>query len=95
MPTGSEQGTSLRIERFSTCAGQIAVARYLHVGEPRKADGEETPEGHLLRFASGSQDVVGLTLVGARALLKRDGRLTVTETVEASSEVLAGALGPV
>jgi hypothetical protein len=46
---------------------------------------------------SGSQDVVGLTLVGARALLKLDGRLIVTvpRTVEASSEVLAGALGPV
>ena len=69
---------------------------YLHVGEPREAEGEETPEGHLLRFAPGSHNVVGLTLVGARALLKRDGQLIVTvpETVEASSEVLAGALGP-
>ena len=25
---------------------------YLHVGEPRPAEGEETPEGHLLRFAA-------------------------------------------
>ena len=44
---------------------------YLRVGEPRAAEGEETPEGHLLRFAPGSQDVVGLTLVGARAAQTR------------------------
>lgn len=28
---------------------------YLHVGEPQKADGEQTPEGHLLRFVPGTQ----------------------------------------
>lgn len=67
---------------------------YLHVGEPREAEGEETPEGHVLRFAPGTQDVVGLTIVGARRTLDRDGRLIVTvpETVEASADELAGAL---
>lgn len=67
---------------------------YLHIGEPQPAEGEETPEGHLLRFAPGTQRIIGLTIVGARAVLQRDGRLVVTvpETVETSGEALAGAL---
>ena len=67
---------------------------YLHIGEPREAEAEETPEGHVLRFAPGTQEIVGLTIVGARQVLDRDGRLVVTvpETVEASADELAGAL---
>jgi len=67
---------------------------YLHVGVPREAEGEETPEGHVVRYASGTQEVVGLTIVGAREVLDRDGRLVVTvpETVEASAAEFAGAL---
>ena len=67
---------------------------YLHVGVPAAAEGEETPEGHLVRFAPGTQRVVGLTIVNARAVLDRDGRLIVTvpETVEASADELAPAL---
>lgn len=67
---------------------------YLHVGEPRKAEGEETPEGDLLRFAPGTQNIVGLTVLGARRRLDRDGILTVTipESIEASADDLAPAL---
>ena len=67
---------------------------YLHIGEPREAEGEETPEGHVLRYAPGSQEIVGLTIIGARERLGRDGRLTVTvpETVEADANELAAAL---
>ncbi len=67
---------------------------YLHVGEPATADGEETPEGHVLRFEPGTQRIVGLTVLNARWLLDRDGRLIVTvpETVEASADELAPAL---
>jgi len=67
---------------------------YLYVGPPREAEGEETPEGHLLRFEPGTQRIVGLTIVHARWLLDRDGRLIVTapETVEASADQLAAAL---
>jgi len=67
---------------------------YLHVGEPAEGEGEETPEGHLVRFAPGTQRVVGLTVVNARSVLDRDGRLIVTipETVEASADELAPAL---
>jgi uncharacterized protein YuzE len=67
---------------------------YLHVGEPVEAEGEETPEGHFVRYERGSQRVVGLTIVNARSLLDRDGRLTITvpETVEASADELGPAL---
>ena len=51
---------------------------YLHVGDPQPAEGEETREGHVLRYAPGSQQIVGLTVVNARWLLERDGRLVVS-----------------
>jgi uncharacterized protein YuzE len=67
---------------------------YLHVGEPQPAEGEETREGHVLRYALGTDRVVGLTVLGARGLLERDGRLVVTvpETVETTADALAPAL---
>jgi uncharacterized protein YuzE len=70
---------------------------YLHVGEPQEAEGEETPEGHVLRYAPGTQNIVGLTVLGARRLLDRDGNLTVTipEPIEASADDLAPALAAV
>ena len=70
---------------------------YLHIGEPQVGEGEETPEGHVLRFAPGTSHVVGLTVLGARRILRREGRLAVTvpETVETSAEDLAPALAAV
>lgn len=67
---------------------------YLHIGAPEYAEGEETPEGHVVRFGPGTRRIVGLTIMNARWLLKRDGRLIVTipETVEASADDLAAAL---
>lgn len=67
---------------------------YLHIGEPVDAEGEETPEGHFVRFAPGTQRVVGLTVVNARSVLDRDGRLEVTvpETVVVTAGELAPAL---
>jgi hypothetical protein len=67
---------------------------YLHIGEPVDAEGEETPEGHVVRFEPGTQRVVGLTVINARSVIDRDGRLIVTipETVEASADELAPAL---
>ena len=67
---------------------------YLHVGIPEPGEGEETPEGHVVRFAPGSQRIVGLTVINARHVLDRDGRLIVTvpDTVEASADELAAAL---
>lgn len=67
---------------------------YLHAGEPQEAEGEETPEGHVVRFAPGTKSIVGLTLMSPRFLLKRDGQLSITlpATVAATAEALAPAL---
>jgi hypothetical protein len=48
----------------------------------------------VLRFEPGTQRIVGLTVINARWLLDRDGRLTITvpETVEASADDLAAGL---
>lgn len=66
----------------------------LHVGPPEPGEGEQTPEGHVLRFAPGTHGIVGLTVINDRHVLERDGRLIVTvpETVEASTDALAAAL---
>jgi uncharacterized protein YuzE len=67
---------------------------YLHVGKPRDGEGEETPEGHVLRYAPGTSQVIGLTVLGAQRTLERDGHLSITvpETVETTAEDLAPAL---
>jgi uncharacterized protein YuzE len=48
---------------------------YLHVAEPQGGEGKETPEGHVLRYAPGTRDVVGLTVFRARRILEGDGAL--------------------
>jgi hypothetical protein len=70
---------------------------YLRVGMPEAGDGETTPEGHVIRYAPGTSRVVGLTILGPRRILERDGHLVVTmpEAVEASAEELADALAAV
>jgi uncharacterized protein YuzE len=67
---------------------------YLHSGDPQAGEGEETPEGHVLRYAPGKGEVIGLTVVGARQTLERDGRLSITvlEKIETRAEDLAPAL---
>jgi uncharacterized protein YuzE len=67
---------------------------YLHLGDPRAGEGEETPEGHVLRYAPGTTDVIGLTIIGAQRALARKGRvsITVAATVETTAEDLAPAL---
>lgn len=70
---------------------------YLPVGEPKEAVGEETPEGHVLRFEPGTQRILGLTVLGVQAILDRDGelRITIPESVKASADDLAPALAAV
>jgi hypothetical protein len=67
---------------------------YLHIGAPQQGEGEETPEGHVVRHAPGTSRVIGLTVIGPRSILDRDGRLVVTvpETVETTAEELAAGL---
>lgn len=64
---------------------------YLHVGEPQPGEGEETPEGHVIRYVPGTRRIAGLTMLGPRRILKRDGHLTVTisETFETTAADLA------
>ncbi len=70
---------------------------YLHVGEPQMGEGEETPEGHVIRYAPGTNRIVGLTMMGPRRILERDGHLVVTvpEAVETTARELAPALAAV
>jgi hypothetical protein len=49
-----------------------ATCFYLHGRAPQEAEGEETPEGHILRFEPGTHRIVGLTVINARWL--RPGR---------------------
>jgi len=67
---------------------------YLSVGPPEVGVGEDTPEGHVVRYAPGTSRVVGLTLISPRRLVDRDGGITVTvpETVEKSADELAPLL---
>jgi uncharacterized protein YuzE len=56
----------------------IGDVLYLHVGEPRPAAyGDETPEGHVVRYDD-SGCVIGLTLVSAKHFLERDAEIVVT-----------------
>jgi uncharacterized protein YuzE len=60
---------------------------YLSVGRPRAAVyGDETPEGHVLRYDE-QGDLVGLTVIGAKAYLDRDGMLAITMPVPERLEV--------
>lgn len=54
---------------------------------------DATPEGHAVQFDAGG-DVVGLTVVNARWLIERDGKLVITipERFEAPASDLAPAL---
>lgn len=40
---------------------------YLSIGEPRRALGEETPEGHVALFEEETGEFCGLTLIGLRS----------------------------
>lgn len=52
-----------------------------------------TPEGHAVRL-NANGDAIGMTLISARWLIERDGRLVVTvpERIESSAEELGPAL---
>jgi hypothetical protein len=51
-------------------------------------EGEETPEGHVVRYAPDTNRVVGLTVLGTKRVLERDGHLAVTvpETIKTTAE---------
>jgi hypothetical protein len=83
---------SLRFDRANYDAENDVL--YLHAGDPQCGEGEETPEGHVLRYTRGATRVAGLTLVGVRETLERDGSLSITvpRTIETTAEELGPAL---
>ena len=67
---------------------------YLHKGDPSTAvDFDESPEGHALRF-DGDGNLVGVTIVGAKALIDDEGEIKITlpEVVHVASDMVAPAL---
>jgi hypothetical protein len=64
---------------------------YLHVNSPEPAEGEQTPEGHAIRYAFGTDRVVGLTMFSPRHILEREGKLIVT-LPELGEQVVTGGL---
>ena len=73
---------------------------YMHKGKPVAA-GETlpSPEGHAIRL-NDAGEIIGITIVNAKWLAERDGRITVSipestrapERLETSAEDLAPAL---
>ena len=62
---------------------------YLSIGPPREGYGEETPEGHFLRFDEGGE-FYGVTIIDAQHLMRTDGQIIITlpkrEQVELSED---------
>jgi uncharacterized protein YuzE len=67
---------------------------YLSIGKPRAATQTyASPEGHAVRMSEDG-DVIGITIVNAKWLADRDGKVTITlpSVIETSAEALAPAL---
>lgn len=67
---------------------------YLHRADPADAvDFDASPEGHALRFDADGR-LIGVTIINARRLLERDGKvvLTLPERVEVGPDALNDAL---
>jgi hypothetical protein len=69
----------------------------LSIDWPNGGECEDTPEGHVLCYAYGTYDLLGLTIHGPKQSIERDGHLTVTlpERSEMSPEDLAPAFAAV
>jgi uncharacterized protein YuzE len=67
---------------------------YLHIGDPSSAmDFDKSPQSHALRFDACGK-LVGVTIVGAKALLTAEGeiKITVPEVMHVASGDVAPAL---
>jgi uncharacterized protein YuzE len=63
---------------------------YLSIGEPRAAaDAEETSQGHAIRYDA-SGEIVGITIVNAKWLIEREGKIEIPLHLDAQD--LAAAL---
>ena len=68
---------------------------YLWDGEPRSpASDDGSPEGHYLQYGEDGA-LIALTIVNARRILERDGRITITlpeRQIEAPADEVGAAL---
>lgn len=64
---------------------QAADVLYLSIGAPVAGTGEETPEGHILRFDENGE-FVGVTILDVQALLDSGEPLYVTVPQRAAIE---------
>lgn len=55
-----------------------ADVAYLSIGLPRRAVGEETPEGHIALYDAESGEFCGVTIIGLRQILDDDGACVIT-----------------
>lgn len=62
---------------------------YLSIGEPREGYGEESPEGHFLRFDEHGT-FCGVTIIDAQHVMNENGDLTVTLPVSEHVELPDG-----
>jgi uncharacterized protein YuzE len=65
---------------------------YLSVGGPRAGTGEESPEGHILRFDEDGE-FYGVTLIGVKHLIDSGEQTTIT--LPRRESVSSSALEPV
>jgi uncharacterized protein YuzE len=67
---------------------------YLSIGPPKPGTGEETPEGHIVRYDDAGE-LMGITIIGARLLVDAGEPVyvTVSQRSEVSMQALAPALG--
>jgi uncharacterized protein YuzE len=71
---------------------------YLCVGKPEPSEAEDTPEGHAIHYAMGTNRIAALTIFSPRHILEREGHLKITfpEVVETcSAEDMTDALAAV
>lgn len=51
---------------------------YLSIGKPRAAEGEQTPEGHIVHFDQETGEFCGVTVIGVQEILAEAGSVDVT-----------------
>jgi uncharacterized protein YuzE len=62
-----------------------ADVAYLSIGEPRRAVGEETPEGHVALYDEETGEFCGLTLIGVRKAIDEGGTISIPVPVESEA----------
>lgn len=51
---------------------------YLSIGKPRRAVGEQTPEGHIVHFDEETGEFCAVTIIDVQAILTETGSVDVT-----------------